>query len=62
MPDTIPNFGGDDFDRIRRSNAAWTAPDMSLAEREAHPAPAWPQDLFPGGWGGFIATAAEGRG
>lgn len=62
MPDFNPDFGGEHFDRLRRTNAAWPAPDMSLTEREAHPAPPWPHDLFPGWWRDFIATAAEGRG
>lgn len=59
----MPDDMGDSFDRLRQmNNGAWPAPDMSLAERDAQPPPAWPRDLFPGAWGTFIEAAAEARG
>lgn len=41
---------------------AWGNPDITLAERDALPPPAWADDLFPGWWSGFITSAAEARG
>ncbi len=40
----------------------WPAPDMTLAQREALPPPAWPQHLFPSWWAGYLARVAEARG
>lgn len=59
----MPDFSNGTMESLRRSNApTWGTPDMSLAEREALPPPAWPADLFPGEWDSFITTAAEARG
>ncbi|HEV7267246.1 MAG TPA: DUF3987 domain-containing protein [Falsiroseomonas sp.] len=59
----MPDDMGDAFEKLRRMNAAsWPKPDLSLAEREAMPPPAWPRELLPPGWGAFIGEAAEARG